>query len=227
MSKPSSAQIDANRANAKHAHGPSTSRGKHRSSHNALRHGLTGRIVVLPTEDMEVYKAFSKEIVDSLNPESPMERQFAQTIADTQWRLNRARTFEDGMLAIGHFEDAGHFDAGSPEVHAALTAAKVFRERSKDFVNLSLYEQRLGRSQKEAFKQLRELQAGRKTAAPPVPDEVKPLVQTAVAATPVPAASSEEIGFVNSCGGNDNYTMETVMTFYGLPGDLLNEKKAA
>ncbi|HWE52848.1 MAG TPA: hypothetical protein VG273_23845 [Bryobacteraceae bacterium] len=84
---------------AKHARGPNTPQGKIRSSQNAVRHGLTGRIVVLPTEDMEVYKAFSKELVDSLHPETPMERQLAQTIADTQWRLNRARTIEDGMLA--------------------------------------------------------------------------------------------------------------------------------
>jgi hypothetical protein len=55
---------------------------------------LDGRIVVLPTEAMEVYKAFAKELVDSLHPEAPMERQLAQTVADTQWRLNRARSFE-------------------------------------------------------------------------------------------------------------------------------------
>src|SRR5580658_9856290 len=151
MSKPSHAQADASRNNGRHGHGPNTARGKERSSQNALRHGLTGRIVVLPTEDMEVYKSFSKELVDSLKPESPMECQFAQTVADTQWRLNRARTYEDGMLALGHFEKAGDFNAENPQIHSALTAAKVFRERSKDFVNLSLYEQRLTRSQKEAF----------------------------------------------------------------------------
>jgi hypothetical protein len=101
-----------------------------------------------------------------------MENQFAQTVADTQWRLNRARTIEDGMLALGHGqalspeyggEDYSPGQAGSPEIHAALTAAKVFLERSKDFVNLSLYEQRLSRQQKEALRQLRELQADRRT----------------------------------------------------------------
>ncbi len=88
------------------------------------RHGLSGRIVVLPTEDMEVYKAFSKELADSLNPITPMERQLAQTVADSQWRLNRARTDEDGMLALGHSEESGNFDAASPEIHSALTAAR-------------------------------------------------------------------------------------------------------
>jgi len=164
MSKPSEAQIEANRRNAKHSRGPKSDHGKHRSSLNAMRHGLTGRTVVLPGEDMEEFKRFSKEIADSLNAESPMERQFAQTVADSQWRLNRARTFEDGMIALGHFEEAGNFTAYSPEIHAALTAAKVFRDHSKDFVNLALYEQRIGRAQKEAFRQLYDLQDRRKAA---------------------------------------------------------------
>ena len=80
-----------------------------RSSMNALRHGLTARVVVLPSEDMDAYQAFSKEIVDSLDPQTPVERQFAQTIADNQWRINRIRSIEDGMLGMGHFEHAGDF----------------------------------------------------------------------------------------------------------------------
>jgi hypothetical protein len=63
-----------------------TPQGRARSSMNALRHGLTARVVVLPSEDMDAYQAFSKEIVDSLDPQTPVERQFAQTVADNQWR---------------------------------------------------------------------------------------------------------------------------------------------
>jgi hypothetical protein len=48
--------------------GPRTPEGKERSSHNALRHGLTGRIVVLPSEDLNVYHAFCKELMADLAP---------------------------------------------------------------------------------------------------------------------------------------------------------------
>jgi hypothetical protein len=65
------------------------SSGRARSSMNALRHGLTARVVVLPSEDMDAYNAFSKELVDCLDPQTPVERQFAQTVADNQWRINR------------------------------------------------------------------------------------------------------------------------------------------
>ena len=129
---------------------------------NALRHGLTARVVVLPSEDMNAYKAFSKEIADSLDAQTPVERQFAQTVADNQWRINRIRSIEDGMLGMGHFEDAGNFDTDHAEVHSALTAARAFRADSKAFVNLSIYEQRLHRSMKESLRQLRELQTERR-----------------------------------------------------------------
>ncbi len=144
--------------------GPRTPEGKERSSHNALRHGLTGRIIVLPSEDLAVYQAFCKELMADLAPETPVERQYAQTFCDTQWRLNRARSIEDGMFALGHFEGANVPGIEQPEVQTALTTAKVFRENSKAFVNLSLYEQRLARQQKEALCQLQELQAKRKAA---------------------------------------------------------------
>jgi hypothetical protein len=140
----------------------SVPQGRARSAMNALRHGLTARVVVLPTEDMAAYRAFSKEIVDSLDPQTPVERQFAQTVADNQWRINRIRSIEDGMLGMGHYEAAGDFDTDHPEFHSAMTAARAFRDGSKAFVNLSIYEQRLHRTMKEALRQLRELQAERR-----------------------------------------------------------------
>jgi hypothetical protein len=141
--------------------GPRTPGGKNKTRLNALRHGLTGRVVVLPSEDMDAYHAFCAELIADLAPETAVESQYAQTFCDTQWRLNRARSFEDSMLSLGHFESAGAIDTGHPQVHAALTAARVFREDSKSFVNLSLYEQRLQRTLKESLRQLQELQTKR------------------------------------------------------------------
>ncbi len=153
--------------------GNRTPEGKERSSLNALRHGLTGRIVVLPSEDINIYQAFCKELMADLAPETPVERQYAQTFCDTQWRLNRARSLEDSMLALGHFEGATVPGIDHPEIQAALTAAKVFRNDSKSFMNLTLYEQRLQRTQKEALRQLQELQAKRKAARQAEPEEAK------------------------------------------------------
>ena len=154
-------QMEANRRNAQQSTGPRTEIGKKTSSLNALRHGLTSRVVVLPSEDLAAYKKFSDEYLASLAPETFPERQCAQTIVDTQWRLNRVRTLEEGMLALGHFGKESQIDPGHPEIHAALTAASVFREHSQAFVNLSMHEQRLYRMLKDASKSLEDLKAKR------------------------------------------------------------------
>jgi hypothetical protein len=77
MSDISAEQLAANRASAALSHGPVTEAGKRRSSLSAIRHGLTGRVIVLPTEDLNQYQAFSKGLVDSLDPQTPLERQLA------------------------------------------------------------------------------------------------------------------------------------------------------
>jgi uncharacterized protein YeeX (DUF496 family) len=66
------------------------------------------------------------------------------------------------MLAMGHYEKEGDFDAATEEVHSAFTAAKAFRANSQAFVNLSIYEQRIQRGIEKSMKQLREVQAERK-----------------------------------------------------------------
>jgi hypothetical protein len=150
-------QIESNRRNALLSTGPRSDAGKNRSSLNALRHGLTARIVVLPTEDLLAYQVFSADFFASLAPETFAEKQCAQTIVDTQWRLNRVRTIEEGMFALGHMGKEGQIDPGHPAIHAALTAAGVYKEHSKAFVNLSIQEQRLYRMLKDATKSLEEM----------------------------------------------------------------------
>ena len=49
-------QLAANRANAKRSCGPKTTQGKLRSRLNALQHGLTAAVVVLPGEDTDQYE---------------------------------------------------------------------------------------------------------------------------------------------------------------------------
>jgi hypothetical protein len=68
-------QLEANRRNAQKSTGPRTTEGKSNSSRNNLRHGLTGQLSLLPTEDREAHDAFCNELIDSFNAETPMECQ--------------------------------------------------------------------------------------------------------------------------------------------------------
>jgi len=144
--------------------GPKTEAGKARSSQNATRHGLAGRTVLLPTEDLIEFETFTAEFMASLDPRTPMERELARTISDGYWRLRRVRTTEDSLYAIGHDEPAGDFDAENETIHAACTQGRTFRDNDRAFVNLSIYESRIHRTIEKATKQLKELQTERKAA---------------------------------------------------------------
>ena len=80
-----SAQLEANRANAQLSTGPSRPEGKAKASHNALKTGLTGRTIVLPTDDIAAYKAHVARLHREFAPESDRERSLVQSIADTEW----------------------------------------------------------------------------------------------------------------------------------------------
>ncbi len=94
----SEAQLAANRANAQSSTGPKSEQGKLVSSHNALKTGLTGRTIVLPTDDVAAYQSFVALINRKFAPANDIEQHLTQTIADTEWRLLRIPTLESGLL---------------------------------------------------------------------------------------------------------------------------------
>src|SRR5260370_13687665 len=142
-SGPRGLHADRNRANAQHSTGPKTEAGKQRSSWNALRHGLTGHTIVLPTEDMAAYQRFTKRFSDDLKPIGILEEQLVQNLADTSWRLNRIPALENNLLALGFAEHSDHIITENPEVHAALAIAQALREQTKAFSALTMHGQRL------------------------------------------------------------------------------------
>jgi hypothetical protein len=163
-------QLAANRANAQRSTGARTAAGKANSSRNNLRHGLTGQISLLPTEDREAHDNFCNELIDSFTPETPMECQLAQSIAEDSWRLNRARAIENNMFALGH----GH---ERREAQIALADAETFLRQANAFNLLSIYEQRINRNLQRNVKLLRELQAERKAQHDHAMEEAKLLAQ--------------------------------------------------
>jgi hypothetical protein len=209
-------QIEANRRNAQLSTGPRTSPGKARSALNALRHGVTGQVSIMPEEDRVAHDAFCREIIDGFKTETPLELQLASLIAEDFWRLQRIRALENDIFALGHFSEAAAIDTEDAEVHSSLTRAQVFLDRSKELERLTLYEQRINRALDKNRKQLEELQAERVRQREQALEQARLLrqlagaKQLAQAGNPAdvvlahqyepydPAAHAAEIGFVFS-----------------------------
>ncbi len=157
----SAAQVTANHQNAQSSTGPTTAAGKSRSRLNAFRHGLTSQVVVLPTEDVTAYEKFSSSYHLDLQPKGILETQLVQTLADIQWRLNRAKAHEAAIFAMAEYQTAPDSPALSPEFVTAFGEAQVRLTHAAALNSLSLHEHRWQKMYFTSLKQLQELQAAR------------------------------------------------------------------
>jgi hypothetical protein len=137
------AQIEANRQNAQSSTGPTTEEGRQRSSQNALKHGLTAKIALIPGEDEEEYKEFCLGLMDFWSPCDQGERAHVEELINIQWRLRRAQKLE-----------AQVFCTALPDFKAvntlSLHAARLKRQYSATFKELTLMQQsRANRAKRE------------------------------------------------------------------------------
>jgi hypothetical protein len=152
----SAAQAAASRLNGALSHGPTSETGKATSSLNALKTGLTGRTVLLPSEDAALYEAHLAQFRERYQPVGDQELALVQTLADTHWRLARIPILEEGIFALGRLEFAELFPDQEEGVRQQLIQAKTFVTYQRQFANLITQE---GRLRRQAEKDLAALQA--------------------------------------------------------------------
>jgi hypothetical protein len=154
-------RAEINRQNASHSRGPLTPEGKRRVSLNALRHGLTGQTVVLPSDDLAAYQKHCGEFHTELKPQGLLESKCVQTIADTYWRLDRIRALENNLFGLAASQEAEMSPDPDSLIDCALAQAKALEQHSDLLTRLSLYEHRLNRTLEKAKAELKQLQQER------------------------------------------------------------------
>jgi len=90
-------QIAANQANARSSTGPRTAAGKAKVSENALKHGLTGRQVVLPNENPDDFEFFRAALLSRLDPKDAFEGALVEKIITDFWRQRRIPILEAAL----------------------------------------------------------------------------------------------------------------------------------
>ncbi len=145
IGKVSAARLAANRANAQFSTGPSSEAGKRVSSLNAVKSALTGQTVLLPSDDVALYEALVESFVGQWEPVTQEERRLVQSLADTQWRLNRIPALETGLFARGRIEFAEKFAGYDASLAASLMDTETLVVYEKPLRNLHTQENRLRR----------------------------------------------------------------------------------
>jgi hypothetical protein len=157
----SPSQLAANRANSQLSTGPRTLEGKAKSSLNAVKTGLTGRAVLLPTEDAATYEQHVRDFFKELDPTGPRECALAQQLADHAWRLDRIPALEMGIYALGRIQFANQFDQEAAALRPGLIEVHTFLTYEKQLRNLQLQYGRLCRQREKDTAELRQLQQER------------------------------------------------------------------
>jgi hypothetical protein len=158
-------QLAANRANAQLSTGPRTEAGLARSSQNAIKSALTGRTVLLPTDDLEEYAAFLAEYETDLKPFGQQEKELVQIIVDCHWRLRRIQELEYAIYLRGERQFADTIAEECPIIRRSMIVLETHLAYQKELRNLQIQEARIDRKRTKALAELKELQKERKQPA--------------------------------------------------------------
>ncbi len=162
-------QIEANRSNASGPH-RMTEAGKQAVRSNAIRHGLATRVhVLLPGEDQN----FFNEILDSLRaeyaPSTTQQELLVHQIAESYWRILRARNMESGSLLQVEADFASLYNVESSPEDDLTRGAQLGLALSKNgkmFDKLSRYETTAERSYYRAIHELQKIQKNKPNRDP-------------------------------------------------------------
>lgn len=155
-------QIEANRRNAQKSTGPKTEAGKHNSKFNALKHGMTARVAVLPHEDRLSYEELRQATIESYRPASGAEMMLVDLIAINYWRLLRARRVETTTMDL-HIRayKARHGVSAAPSMDDDSGIATAFADPKSSLGAINRYQTTVERAYLRAIDTLRKLQNDR------------------------------------------------------------------
>jgi len=163
---------EAARINGAKSRGPVTPEGRARSSQNALRHGLSSAVVVLPHEDRAQFEYLRDSYMESFQPAYQPQHDLIETMAAARWRLNRLQEIEANLFEKEMVLRASEMAKELKEMTEGEKLAWVFDRMANQGKSLAMqirYEGSLNRTYERAFKQLQVLQKNR-----PIPPEEQP-----------------------------------------------------
>jgi hypothetical protein len=161
---PTAAQINANRQNAQASPGPTSEAGKAVSRLNAVKTGLTARIMLLSEVDAPIYAKYIARFFTKYDPANEAEHDLVQTIADTEWRLRHIAPLESGIFARGRAKLA-HLvvDIQDPAQRDGALTTEIYLAFEKQLAGIALQERRLNNQLDRSIAKLEALQKERTT----------------------------------------------------------------
>ena len=160
----------ASLANSAKSTGPLTPEGRAISSQNATRHGILAESIVLDSESAERFSEVLAALQEELQPASPIESRYVETMALAEWRRLRLVCLEKEQMTIetrrqeaadlGNLNEAGDVEVSSTRYTALAFRALSDESRAQELLNR--YEARYDRQYQRALNGLRAYRADRR-----------------------------------------------------------------
>lgn len=90
-------QLEANRLNSRRSTGPRSVSGKARSGRNAVKHGLTAKMLISGEKPQE-FERFRASIIADRRPIGAIQHELVDRLAGLLWRLRRCPSVEAQLL---------------------------------------------------------------------------------------------------------------------------------
>jgi len=121
-------KLESNRRNAQKSTGPRSAEGKSRARFNALKHGVTAQIPVLPGEDPALFFGRVDAYKAELQPRCLRESEMIERMALMSWQSDRAARVDVARLAI-RVQTAAIEAAQRAEQEADALGERLFYDR--------------------------------------------------------------------------------------------------
>lgn len=157
-------QLAANRRNAQRSTGPRTARGKAAIRLNAVTHGMTAKVIVLPHESAPDYHEIRAALIQDYAPATSQELMLVDQIAAGYWRTIRARRFETAMFDNQLRAKKHEYDMDPrPNSRDDEGCAVILQiESPESLKNYYRYDGSISRDYYRAIASLERMQAGRR-----------------------------------------------------------------
>jgi hypothetical protein len=160
----------ASLANSAKSTGAITPEGHARSSQNAIRHGILAESMVLGSESAEAFSEVLSTLQEELQPASPIESRYVETMALAEWRRLRLICLEKEQMTIetrrqeaadlGSLSNDGEVEVSSTRYTALAFRALSDESRAQELLNR--YEGRYDRQYQRAYNGLRTYRADKR-----------------------------------------------------------------
>ncbi len=117
LSKSESARI-----NGAKSRGPKTPEGKARSSQNAIKHGIFAQVIVLKTENADLFEELTQDFIRRFEPRDGVELAIVEQMIAATWRLSRCWEMQTQTmnLEMARDQDPDDENLKARSFHAAI-----------------------------------------------------------------------------------------------------------